>query len=87
MSNCKPIATTFLLGVHLEDGKDSKLANCTLYCQLVGCFLYLTHSHPDLSYVVGIVSRYMQEPHELHWKSAKCIFIMFKELLAMGFII
>jgi hypothetical protein len=35
--------------------------------------LYLTHSTPDLSYAVGIVSRFMQEPHELHWKDAKCI--------------
>jgi hypothetical protein len=35
--------------------------------------LYLTHSRPDLSYEVGIVSRFMQEPHELHWKVAKRI--------------
>ena len=35
--------------------------------------LYLTHCQPDLSYVVGAVSRFMQEPHELHWKAAKQI--------------
>jgi hypothetical protein len=35
--------------------------------------LYLTHSRPDLSYAVGIVSRFMQESHELHWKATKCI--------------
>jgi hypothetical protein len=35
--------------------------------------LYLTHSRPDLSYAVGAVSRFMQEPHELHWKAAKHI--------------
>jgi hypothetical protein len=45
----------------------------TLYRQLVGRFLYLTHSRPDLYYVVGIVYRFMQEPHELHWKATKCI--------------
>jgi hypothetical protein len=39
----------------------------------VGIFLYLTHSKIDLSYAVGTVSRFMQEPHELHWKDAKCI--------------
>jgi hypothetical protein len=39
----------------------------------VGSLLYLTHSRPDLSYAVGAVSRFMQEPHELHWKDAKCI--------------
>jgi hypothetical protein len=39
----------------------------------VGSLLYLTHSRPDLSYLVGTVSRFMQESHELHWKVAKCI--------------
>jgi hypothetical protein len=73
MSDCKPATTPFLSGVKLEDEKDSPLADCTLYRQLVGSLLYLTHSRPDLSYVVGIVSRYMQEPHEIHWKAAKRI--------------
>ena len=31
------------------------------------------HSRPDLSYAVGVVSRYMQESHELHWNAAKRI--------------
>jgi hypothetical protein len=39
----------------------------------VGSLLYLTHSRPDLSYAVGIASRFMQQPHELHWKDSKCI--------------
>eukprot|EP00253_Pinus_taeda_P035523 PITA_35523 len=73
MSDCKPAATPFLSGIKLENGKDTPLVDCTLYRQLVGSLLYLTHSHPALSYVVGVVSRYMQEPHELHWNAAKRI--------------
>jgi hypothetical protein len=49
------------------------LVDSTLYRQLVGSLLYLTHSIPDLSYVVGVVSRFMKESHELHWKVAKFI--------------
>jgi hypothetical protein len=45
----------------------------TLCKQLVGSLLYLTHSRLDLSYAVGAVCRFMQEPHELHWKDAKRI--------------
>jgi hypothetical protein len=52
---------------------ETPLVDNTLYRKLVGSLLYLTHSRPDLSYAVGIVSRFMQEPHELHWKAAKCI--------------
>jgi hypothetical protein len=33
----------------------------------------LTHTRPDISFVVGIVARYMQTPHESHWKAAKRI--------------
>jgi hypothetical protein len=73
MINCKSAPTPFLSGVKLDDGGETPLFENTLYRQLVGSFLYLTHSRPDLSYVVGAVSRFMQEPHELHWKAAKRI--------------
>jgi hypothetical protein len=73
MTNCKSALTSFLSGVKLEDGGDTPLVDSTLYRQLVGILLYLTHSKPDLSYVVGAVSRFMQELHELHWKDTKCI--------------
>jgi hypothetical protein len=73
MTDCKSAPTPFLSGVKLEDGGETPLVDSTLYRQLVGSLLYLTHSRPDLSYAVGAVSRFMQEPHELHWKDAKHI--------------
>jgi len=33
----------------------------------------LTHTHPDLSFVVGLIAWYMKTPHEIHWKAAKRI--------------
>jgi hypothetical protein len=73
MTNCKFALTPFLSGVKLEDGGETPLVDGTLYRQLVGSLLYLTHSISDLSYAVGVVSRFMQESHELHWKAAKHI--------------
>jgi hypothetical protein len=73
MIDCKSTLTPFLSGVKLEDGGETPLVDITLYRQLVGSLLYLTHSRPDLSYAVSVVSRFMQEPHELHWKAAKHI--------------
>lgn len=73
MIDCKPTTTSFLLGVKLEDSEDTPLVDCTKYKQLVGSLLYLTHSCPDILYVVGAIFRYMQELHELHWKAAKRI--------------
>jgi hypothetical protein len=66
MTYCKSALTPFLSGVKLEDGGETPLVDSTLYKQLVGSLLYLTHSRPDLSYAVGVVSSFMQEPHELH---------------------
>jgi hypothetical protein len=68
MTDCKSALTPFLSGVKLEDGRETPLVYNTLSRQLVGSLLYLTHSRTDLSYLVGAISRFMQEPFELHWK-------------------
>jgi hypothetical protein len=47
------------------------LVNSTKYRQLVGSLIYLKNTRPDLSYSVSILSRFMQEPRESHWNSAK----------------
>jgi hypothetical protein len=73
MTDCKSAPTTFLSGVKLEDSGETPLVDITVYKKLVGSFLYLTHSRPDLSYAVGTVSRFMQKLHELHWNVAKRI--------------
>jgi hypothetical protein len=73
MDDCKPTPSPFQYGVKLTTTCTSPEVDATLYCQLVGSLLYLTHTHPDLSFVVGLVSRYMKTPHEIHWKEDKRI--------------
>ena len=58
--------------------------NATLYRQLVGSLLYLTHSCPNLSFAVGRVSRYMQTTHESHWKAAKRILRYIRGTIQFG---
>jgi hypothetical protein len=84
MTNCNSAPTPFLSRVKLEDGGETPMVDITLYRQLVGILLYLTHSRPDLSYAVGTVSRFMQEPHELHWKFAKCILRYIQGTITFG---
>jgi len=47
--------------------------DATLYRQLVGKLLYMTHTHPDLSFDVGLIYRFIQNPQEIHWKETKRI--------------
>jgi hypothetical protein len=73
IDDCKPIPSLFQSGVKLTTTCTSSEVDATLYRQLVGSLLYLTHTHPNLSFVVGVVARYMQTPQESHWKAAKRI--------------
>jgi hypothetical protein len=66
MTDYKSASTPFLHGVRLEDAWDTLVVDNTLYQKLVGSLLYLTHTRPNISYAVGVVSRYMHELHELH---------------------
>jgi hypothetical protein len=75
MDNCKPTPSPFQSGVKLTATFTSPKFDATLYRQLVGSLLYLTHTHPDLFFVVGIVAQYMKTPHESHWKAAKRILL------------
>ena len=73
MEYCKQAPSPFQSGVKLSVTCTTPEVDATLYCQLVGKLLYLTHTRPDLSFVVGLVARFMHQPHESHWKVAKRI--------------
>ena len=49
------------------------MVNNTLYRQLIGCLLYLTHSRPDIYYAVTVDSISMDQPHDIHWRASKRI--------------
>jgi hypothetical protein len=84
VTDCKSSPTPFLSGVRIENGGDTPPVDNTLYRQLVGSLLYLTHSIQNLSYVVGAISKFMQELHELHWKVAKCILRYLQGTITFG---
>ncbi|KAM0042466.1 putative RNA-directed DNA polymerase, protein kinase RLK-Pelle-CrRLK1L-1 family [Helianthus debilis subsp. tardiflorus] len=53
----------------IEDGEDR--VNETKYRSLVGVLIYLTHTHPELAYVVDVLSRFMQSPSKVHAGAAR----------------
>jgi hypothetical protein len=56
-----------------KNEENAKGVNTTEYKQLVGSLLYLTATRPDLMYAVGLVSRYMERPTEMHLQAVKRI--------------
>ena len=63
----------FISGISLEEGNTTPQVDSTLYRQFIGILLYLTHSRPDICYFVNVVLRYMQKPHEIHWRESNRI--------------
>ena len=59
MEDCKAASCPFLFGIRIEEGGSTPLVDKTIYRHLIGSLLYLTHSIPDISYVVSVVSRYI----------------------------
>nr|GFB98224.1 ribonuclease H-like domain, reverse transcriptase, RNA-dependent DNA polymerase [Tanacetum cinerariifolium] len=52
----------------LVKAKDGNSVNATYYRSLIGSLRYLLHTRPDLSYSVGLLSRFMQDPKDHHLK-------------------
>jgi hypothetical protein len=73
MDDCKLAPSPFQYRFKLTSTYTSPEFDATLSRQLVGSLLYLTHTCPDISFVVGLVAWYMQTPHEIHWKETKNI--------------
>jgi hypothetical protein len=73
MKDCNPVSTPAECGTKLHKDLDGQKVDSTLYKQIVGSLMYLTTTRPDIMYSVSLISRYMENPTELHLLAAKRI--------------
>uniref|UniRef100_A0A803ND66 Reverse transcriptase Ty1/copia-type domain-containing protein n=1 Tax=Chenopodium quinoa TaxID=63459 RepID=A0A803ND66_CHEQI len=85
MINCKPADTPMIMNHGLQIIEGSELVNQTRYQRLVGKLIYLSHTQPDLAYVVGVVSRFMHKPQKQHLEAVYRILRYLKKHLEEGF--
>jgi hypothetical protein len=62
MMGCKPISIPLEQNVKLSANEGDLVEDTTMYRHIVGSLIYMTIIRPDLSYVVGMVSQFMQTP-------------------------
>ncbi|GKA79011.1 protein MOR1 isoform X1, partial [Tanacetum coccineum] len=58
-------------GIRLTKITEGTMVNSTEYQSLIGSLRYMLHTRPDLSYSVGLLSRFMQKPREQHMKAIR----------------
>ena len=80
MQDCNPIYTPFARGENLgkemgaKASKEKKKITNVPYFSVVGCLMcYDVYKTIYIYYVVGMVSRYQENPRMMHWKIVKRI--------------
>eukprot|EP00253_Pinus_taeda_P001766 PITA_01766 len=71
MAKCNSLTTPMEQNLMLTSTEGKEFEYATKYRQLVGSLNYLTSTRPNISFVVGILSRFMQKPFEGHWPAVK----------------
>ncbi|GJQ99145.1 retrovirus-related pol polyprotein from transposon TNT 1-94 [Tanacetum coccineum] len=84
MEDCNPVVTPMELGTKLSKFEGGEPVDADKYRSLVGSLRYLTSTRPDLSYSVGVVSRFMENPKYAHWKALKRILRYVKGTESLG---
>lgn len=73
MENCHPVAVPMDPNQNVHNFADSERSNYP-YRELIGSLMYLSvATRPDISYAIGIVSRYLEKPTIVHETAAKRI--------------
>ena len=84
MTGCKPISIPLEQNVKLNAEEAELPEDVTVYRHIVGSLIYMTIARPDLSYVVGLVSQFMQVPRKPHLDATRCILRYVKSTLQYG---
>jgi hypothetical protein len=82
MQTTTPLEITLML--YLND--NSILVDDIMYRQLVGTLIYLTTNRPYISFVVNMVSIFMLDPWDIHYKVAKRIMMYMHGIFGYGLV-
>ena len=70
ITNNKTISTPLEYNAKLTPLDGEPISDATRYHQLVGSLIYLTVTRPNISHVVGMVNKFVDAPHFVHYDTA-----------------
>lgn len=86
MADCNATKCPMDPGTKLDADKQGQRVDATQYRRIIGCLRYLLHSRPDLSFSVGMASRFMEKPTAKHFNAVKQILRYLKGTLNHGLV-
>lgn len=70
MDKSSPVSNPIASRTKLSLEEDELPNDPTLFKQIMGSLQYLTLTHPNIAYVVGQASQFLQKPTSKHLKAA-----------------
>ncbi|KAG6509279.1 hypothetical protein ZIOFF_034672 [Zingiber officinale] len=86
MADCNATKHPMEPKTQLHKDLEGTPVDATEYRRIVGCLRYLLHTRSDLSYSVGMASRYMERPTIMHHRVVKQILRYLKGTIYFGFV-
>lgn len=85
-TDCSPVSTPADPGMKFSKNEEGPRENKNLpYREAIGSLMYLmTCTRPDIAYVVGVLSRYMDKPTNMHWQGVKRLLKFLKGTINRG---
>nr|GEX82324.1 hypothetical protein [Tanacetum cinerariifolium] len=74
MESCDPVGTPMEIKDKLDLDQNGTPVDATKYRSMIGAFMYLTSSRPDIVHTTCLCARYQAKPTEKHLKEVKMIF-------------
>ena len=84
MASCNPTHIPMEMNSKFSKAVDERSVDEKEYRRSIGCLRYLIHTRPDLSFSVGVLSRYMQEPKESHAAALKQVIRYLRGTCTLG---
>jgi hypothetical protein len=84
MDQCNPVNNPLVPGHKLSKDEDGVKVDSTLYKQIVGSLMYLTATRPDMTFIVSLISRYIEHPIEMHLQATKRVLRYVKGTIGFG---
>ncbi|WVZ21733.1 hypothetical protein V8G54_000277 [Vigna mungo] len=84
LSNCNCTTIPVIANLKLTSQQEETKVDATLYKQIVGTLRYICNTRPDISYGVGLISRFMHDPRQSHLAAAKHILRYLKGTVDFG---